>query len=102
MSFDGTIWPTTIVSDILPTAKSERRGCRWLGVHRSAVRYEPDHRDVAALRSTLRELAEANPRWGAPMLLWKLRREGVVDNHKRLRGSIGSKDSRCAAVGESV
>lgn len=73
----------TIVGTILPTAGSERRACRWLGVHRSAVRYVPDHRDEAALRSKLRDLAEANPRWGAPMLTWKLRQEGILDNHKR-------------------
>jgi putative transposase len=49
------------------------------------VRYVPDHRDDAALRGRLRELAEANPRWGAPMLTWKLRQEGILDNHKRVR-----------------
>ena len=75
----------TIVGTILPTAKSERRACRWLGVHRSTVRYVPDHRDDAALRARLRDLAEANPRWGAPMLTWKLRQEGILDNHKRVR-----------------
>jgi hypothetical protein len=55
----------TIVGTILPTARRERRACWWLGVHRSAVRYVPDHRVDAALRSRLRELAEVNPRWGA-------------------------------------
>ena len=75
----------TIVGGIVPTARSERRACRWLGFHRSAVRYVPEHRDDAALRSTLRDLAEKNPRWGAPMLTWKLRQEGIVDNHKRVR-----------------
>ena len=75
----------TIVGGIVLTARSERRACRWLGFHRSAVRYAPEHRDDAALRARLRELAEANPRWGAPMLLWKLRPEGIMDNHKRVR-----------------
>lgn len=75
----------TIVSAILPTAGSERRACRWLGVYRSAVRYVPNRRDDAALRARLRALAEANPRWGAPMLQWKLRQEGIMDNHKRVR-----------------
>jgi putative transposase len=75
----------TIVGAILPTAGSKRRACRWLGVPRSAVRYEPDRHDDAALRGKLRELAEANPRWGAPMLTWKLRQEGIMDNHKRVR-----------------
>lgn len=75
----------TIVGEILPTAGSERTACRWLGFHRSAVRYVPDHRDDTALRTRLRELAEAQPRWGAPMLTWKLRQEGIQDNHKRIR-----------------
>lgn len=75
----------TIVGAILPAAGSERRACRWLGVHRSAVRYAPNRRDDAALRARLRALADANPRWGAPMLTWKLRQEGIVDNHKRVR-----------------
>jgi hypothetical protein len=75
----------TIVGCILSTAGSERCACRWLGFHRSAVRYVPAHRDDIALRARLRELAEAHPRWGAPMLTWKLRQEGVVDNHKRIR-----------------
>ena len=75
----------TIVETVSPTAGSERRACRWLGFHRSAVRYEPHRRDDAALRTRLRELAERHPRWGAPMLLWKLRQAGVRDNHKRVR-----------------
>jgi putative transposase len=66
-------------------AVSERRACRWLGYHRSAVRYVPLQRGDAALRVRLRELASAYPRWGAPMLTWLLRREGVRDNHKRIR-----------------
>lgn len=75
----------TIVEAVCSTARSERRACRWLGFHRSAVRYVPEHRDDAALRARLRELAEEHPRWGAPMLLWKLRQEGIRDNHKRVR-----------------
>lgn len=75
----------TIVSAVLPTAGSERRACRWLGFHRSAVRYAPERRDDDALRCRLRALAEQHPRWGAPMLIWKLRQEGVRDNHKRIR-----------------
>jgi putative transposase len=37
------------------------------------------------LRARLRELAEMNPRWGAPMLTWQLRQEGILDTHKRVR-----------------
>ena len=75
----------TIVGSVLPTAGSERGACRWLGFHRSAVRYAPTRRDDTALRTRLRELAAAHPRWGAPMLTWKLRQEGIRDNHKRVR-----------------
>jgi putative transposase len=75
----------TIVGAVAPTAGSERRACRWLGFHRSAVRYAPAHREDDALRRRLRALAEQHPRWGAPMLIWKLRQEGVRDNHKRIR-----------------
>ena len=64
---------------------SQRRACRWLAVSRTPVRYvaHPRH-DDAPLRDRLRELAEAHPRWGAPVLTWKLQREGWRDNHKRI------------------
>ncbi len=65
---------------------SQRRACRWLGVHRGPVRYVPRReRDDAGLRQRLRELAAEHPRWGAPMLTWRLRQEGAADNHKRIR-----------------
>ncbi|MEO6210742.1 MAG: IS3 family transposase [Gemmatimonadaceae bacterium] len=73
------------MAEITRTAGSERRACRWLGVHRSAVRYVPDHRDDAALRTRLSDLADAYPRWGLPRLIWKLRQAGVHDNHKRVQ-----------------
>lgn len=75
----------TIVGSIRSTAGSERCACRWLGFHRSVMRYAPTRRDDTALRARLRELAAAHPRWGAPMLTWKLRQEGIRDNHKRIR-----------------
>lgn len=75
----------TIVTAVEATAGSERCACRWLGFHRSVVRYVPLDRGDAALRARLRELAQQHPRWGAPMLTWLLRREGVTDNHKRIR-----------------
>jgi len=65
---------------------SERRACRWLGFHRTPIRYVPStSRDDQALRTRLRELATANPSWGAPLLTDRLRQEGVTDNHKRIR-----------------
>lgn len=78
----------TVVAEVKDTAAagSERRSCRWLGFHRSAVRYVVVRREgEAALRQRLRELAEEKPRWGSPMLIWRLRQEGVTDNHKRIR-----------------
>ncbi len=75
----------TIVAECTPAAGSERRACRWLGFHRSAVRYVPHRPDDRALRQRLRELAEEHPRWGSPRLIWRLRQEGVRDNHKRIR-----------------
>lgn len=66
-------------------AVSERRACRWLGVHRTPIRYVAHPvREDAPLRIKLRELAAQHPRWGAPMLTWVLRREGWPDNHKRI------------------
>ena len=75
----------TIVASVEETAGSERRACRWLGFHRTPIRYVPSRRDETALRSRLRDLAAEHPRWGYPMLLWRLRREGIRDNHKRIR-----------------
>lgn len=60
--------------------------CRYLGVHRSLVRYPPHGGDAAAtaVRARVRELAVAQPRWGSPRLTWRLRREGWPVNHKRI------------------
>jgi len=75
----------TIVQQVQLTAGSERRACRWLGFHRSAMRYQSRRPDDRPVRQRLRELAEAHPRWGSPRLIWRLRQEGIRDNHKRLR-----------------
>lgn len=75
----------TIVRDVVQSAgESERCACRWLGFHRSALRYVSG-RDDEPLRRRLRELAAEHARWGSPMLTWKLRQEGWRDNHKRIR-----------------
>lgn len=74
----------TIVEATLPTAGSERTAGRWLGFHRSMVRYRARRADDRPLRARLRQLAGDHPRWGSPMLIWQLRQEGVRDNHKRL------------------
>jgi len=60
------------------------RACRYVGVHRTLVRYIPTRAPQDALCVRLRELAIAKPRWGSPRLTWKLRREGWAVNHKRI------------------
>lgn len=63
---------------------SERQACRFLGIHRALCRYRSRRDPDTALRTTLRELAAAHPRWGSPRLTWLLRRGGLVINHKRV------------------
>lgn len=65
-------------------ALTERRACRYLGVHRALVRYPSQRDPQLALRERLREIAAAKVRWGSPRLTWKLRREGWPVNHKRI------------------
>lgn len=64
---------------------SERRACAALGFTRSVMRYVPRRpgRD-APLRARLRELAAEYARWGVPRLHWRLRREGLRVNYKRV------------------
>lgn len=63
---------------------STRRCSRLLGVWRSTLRYESRRADDASLRKQLRELAEKLPRYGYWRLYRKLRRQGLVVNHKRI------------------
>ena len=63
---------------------SERRACRFLGVHRSLVRYQSCRPPETELRARLKILAEQHPSWGSPRLTWLLRREGQVVNHKKV------------------
>jgi len=61
---------------------SERRACRFLGAPTSNHRYRSVRRPDTALRDALKEVAGRRARWGFPMLLTLLRREGWKDNHK--------------------
>jgi putative transposase len=63
---------------------SERRSCRLVRVWRATLRYVPKRGRDDLLRSRLRELATAYPRYGYWRLYRKLRREGVIVNHKRV------------------
>ena len=63
---------------------SERRACMYLGVPLSSHRYRSVRRPDTPLREALREVAGRYVRWGFPMLLTLLRRDGWADNHKRV------------------
>jgi putative transposase len=65
-------------------ALSLLRACRFLGVHRSLLRYVPRRASPAGLQARVEALAVAKPRWGSPRLTWKLQREGWAVNHKRI------------------
>ena len=63
---------------------SGRRDCRLLGLWRSTLSYRSRRADDAPLRGVLRELAAKSPRYGYWRLYRKLRRQGLVVNHKRV------------------
>ena len=63
---------------------SRTRACRYLGVHRSLVRYVPHRVEPPGMRARLLEVVVAKPRWGSPRLTWRLRRDGWRVNHKRI------------------
>lgn len=63
---------------------SERRGCRLVGLNRATHLYQPKDSDRdERIRRRMRELAEENRRWGCPMLHRVLKRENLVQNHKK-------------------
>ena len=60
------------------------------GLSRSTMRYRGgSRRDDSALRARLKELAAERRRYGSPRLTVLLRREGFVDNHKRIERIYG-------------
>ena len=61
---------------------SERRTCRYVGVHRALCRYVAQRLDDDALRERIKTFAAERPRWGVPRLVWRLHRDGWPDNHK--------------------
>jgi len=63
---------------------SERRSCRLICVWRATNRYKTKRAEDGELRQQLRELAGEYPRYGYWRLYRKLRRQGVVVNHKRV------------------
>ena len=63
---------------------SQRRACRVVRAARATVRYQPRRPDHEALRTRLRELAAARPRFGYRRLTILVRREQGAINHKRV------------------
>ena len=63
---------------------SARRAGRVLGLQRASLSYQAHGRDDTVLRQRLRELAQVRVRYGSQRLYTLLRREGWVDNHKRV------------------
>jgi len=63
---------------------SERRAVGLAKTSRSGVRYRKRRPDDADLRERLKALAYEKPRWGYRRLGWKLRREGLRVNPKRV------------------
>lgn len=64
---------------------SERYSCELVDIGRSSHRYQvltDPHKDDA-LRKRMREVAENNRRWGCPLIHDIVKREGLVENHKR-------------------
>ena len=63
---------------------SQRRVCRLLELDRNTLRYRSRRQEDAALRTRIREIAEAKRRYGCPRIYVRLRRDGWQVNHKRV------------------
>jgi putative transposase len=62
---------------------SARRACNLVGLSRNTIRYQPAEDKDEALRKRMKELAEQRRRFGCRRLHILLKREGLVENHKR-------------------
>ncbi len=82
---------------VTPTAKREvvnfacteydlslRRSCGLFELNRSSYYYNSRSKDDELLRAALKDSALTRRRWGYRRLILLLRREGFVDNHKRI------------------
>lgn len=63
---------------------SRRRGCGLMSLRRSSLYYEPVLPNDGALREAITDLAKKKRRWGVPRIVYRLRRDGWTDNHKRI------------------
>jgi len=62
---------------------SARRACALVGLSRNTLRYQPADDKDEPLRKRMKELAEQRRRFGCRRLHILLKREGLVENHKR-------------------
>ena len=75
----------TVVAHVRTSVEvSERRACRFLGIHRAVVRYQRRRVDDPALLHALTTWAAKKRRWGVPRLTNKMRRLGFCVNPKRI------------------
>jgi putative transposase len=75
----------TVVTHVRTTVEvSERRACRFLGIHRALVRSQRRRVDEPALVTALATWAAKKRRWGVPRLTNKMRRLGFRVNPKRI------------------
>jgi len=63
---------------------SERRACKAIGCCRMTVRYETSRPDDGEVRERMKAIAQERRRFGYRRLLVRLRREGLIVNHKKL------------------
>lgn len=65
---------------------SRRKVCGLLGLAESSFYYLSNgKRDDEALKTIMKEICEAKPRYGRPRVVWYLREvKGLKDNHKRI------------------
>lgn len=62
------------------------RACQLVGLRSSTYYYKSySNRDDTKLRAKLIELSQVRVRWGLPRLFVLVRREGFMDNYKRVR-----------------
>jgi putative transposase len=61
-----------------------RRACRCVLLSHSMYYYTPHKRDESLIRSRIKEIALTRIRYGFKRITTLLRREGFIDNHKRI------------------
>lgn len=63
---------------------SKRKVCNVLMIHRSVWYYKSKKKDDSVIRKRMREIAQTRVRYGFWRIYILLRREGWMDNHKRM------------------